>query len=59
MSRMDERRWWDRHFPNARARTAADEAIDALDPALPMTAFIDAWIAAYRAAGGHAPRGLA
>jgi len=39
-------------FPTAHARAAADKAIDDIDPALPMTAFLDAWIAAYLAAGG-------
>lgn len=34
-------------FPNARARAFADEAIDKLDPKLPMTVFLDAWEAAY------------
>jgi hypothetical protein len=34
-------------YPNARARRAADEAIDQLDPKLPMTAFLDAWDQAY------------
>jgi len=34
-------------FPNAAARKAADDAIDRLDPKLPMTAFLDAWEAAY------------
>ena len=31
----------------------ADMAIDALDPALPMTRFLDEWIRAYATAGGR------
>jgi hypothetical protein len=50
--RTPEAQWWTQHFPDAQARTAADQAIDALDTKLPMSAFIDAWIAAYVAAGG-------
>jgi len=42
-------------FPNARARQAADEAIDALDPKLPMVAFLDAWEAAYFKVAGSSP----
>ncbi len=34
-------------FPNAAARRAADDAIDKLDPKLPMTAYLDAWESAY------------
>lgn len=34
-------------FPNASARRAADKAIDALTVSLPMSAFLDAWEAAY------------
>ena len=34
------------------AHEAADKAIDALPETEPMSAYIDAWLAAYRAAGG-------
>lgn len=34
-------------FPNAKGRRVADAAIDQLDPALPMTTFLDAWEGAY------------
>ncbi len=40
-------------FPTAQARKAADDAIDSLDPKLPMTAYIDEWYIAYVAAGGR------
>lgn len=42
-------------FPNARARKAADAAVDQLDPQLPMTAFLDAWEAAYFEVAGRSP----
>jgi hypothetical protein len=42
-------------FPNTRARQAADEAIDKLDPKETMTTFLDTWHAAYVAAGGRSP----
>lgn len=42
-------------FPNARARKAADEAIDVLDPKLAMTIFLDVWESAYFAACGESP----
>jgi hypothetical protein len=42
-------------FPNARARKAADDAIDKLDPKLPMTAFLDRWEAEYFATCGRSP----
>lgn len=45
----------DELFPNARARKAADDAIDQLDPKLSMTAFLDAWEAAYFASCGRSP----
>ena len=51
-SRKDDE-WFDKHFPTPNARNAADHAIDKLDPKLPMTDFLDAWIAAYIAAGGR------
>jgi len=50
--------WWAKNFPTAHARAAADKAVavDALDPRLPMMAFIDEWVRAYTAAGGKRPR---
>lgn len=54
MSAKDrEAAWWAENFPTAKARAAADVAIDAIDPKLPMTAFLDTWLAAYAAAGGR------
>lgn len=41
------------NFPTSHARESADRAIDRLDPSLPMTAFLDAWVAAYIRAGGR------
>jgi uncharacterized protein YqjF (DUF2071 family) len=41
-----------RRYPTAAARQKADEAIDELSETEPMTAFLDAWLAAYVAAGG-------
>ena len=52
MSKKDDA-WMSQNFPSPHAREAADKAIDKLDPSLPMTAFIDAWIAAYSAARGR------
>ena len=52
MSKSSDAAWFAKHFPTARARDAADKAIDALDPKEPMTTFLDVWIAAYIAAGG-------
>ena len=54
----DDARWMAKNFPSPQARKKADEAIDALDVALPMTTFLDAWIAAYLAAGGKTPMKL-
>ena len=51
----DEYRWWREHFPTIAARNAADEAIDKLPVTAPMSEYIDAWIAAYMAAGGRRP----
>jgi hypothetical protein len=51
MSKRDDE-WFHKHFPTARARDAADKAIDKMDVAEPMHAFLDAWVAAYRVAGG-------
>lgn len=42
----------EKRFPTARARKAADEAIDPIPETEPMHVFVDAWLAAYRAAGG-------
>ena len=42
-------------FPNARARAAADAAIESLDPKLPMSAYLDAWEAAYFAVAKSSP----
>jgi hypothetical protein len=39
-------------FPTARAREAADRAVDELPVTEPMTRFVDVWLEAYRAAGG-------
>lgn len=51
MSKKDDA-WFAKHFPNAKAREAADKAIDKIDPTEPMTTYLDTWIAAYLAAGG-------
>lgn len=45
--------WMRRHFPTLRACRAADEAILALSDEEPMRVYLDAWIAAYRQAGGR------
>jgi hypothetical protein len=42
-------------FPNARARVAADAAIDKLDVSLPMHVFLDTWEAAYFAVAKKSP----
>lgn len=53
--RADQRRFLAR-YPCARARLAADRAIDALGEHEPMTRYVDTWIAAYTlAAGTDAP----
>lgn len=39
-------------FPTKKARAIADKAIDDMSNNDPMTAYIDAWIAIYKAAGG-------
>jgi hypothetical protein len=41
-----------KRYPTAAARFAADKAVDDLPETAPMTTHIDAWIAAYRKAGG-------
>ena len=43
-------------FPTARARAAADKAVDELPLTAPMTKFVDVWLATYRAAGGLEPQ---
>lgn len=45
-------------FPNAKARAAADKAVEDLPESAPMTAHIDCWIAAYKKAGGVDRNGL-
>lgn len=50
--KCDDAAWMAKNFPTAHARKKADEAIDELDPHAPMSAYLDAWIAAYRSAGG-------
>ncbi len=42
-------------FPNARARKAADDAIDKLDVSLPMHVYLDTWEATYFAVAGRSP----
>lgn len=42
-------------FPSSFGRKKADESIDALDPSLSMTAFLDAWEQAYFDAVGASP----
>ena len=42
-------------FPNARARAAADAAIDALGVDEPMHVYLDAWEAAYFAVAKRSP----
>lgn len=55
MSEKQDKIWMQSHFPTTHAREAADRAVDRLDPSLPMTAFLDAWVAAYIRAGGRTP----
>jgi hypothetical protein len=45
-----------KRYPSAQARKKADEATDAIPPDEPMTVFIDAWLAVYKAAGGKIVR---
>jgi hypothetical protein len=42
-------------FPNARARLAADEAIDKLAVTEPMNAYLDQWEAIYFSVAKHSP----
>ena len=44
--------WFRKRYPSAEARRKADEAVDKLDVALPMTEFIDTWMQAYKDASG-------
>jgi hypothetical protein len=55
MKRKKRERTVEEVFPNARARQAADEAIDKLDPKEPMTTFLDTWETAYFAVAGRSP----
>ena len=50
--KQDDAAWYREHFPTQAARDAADSAVDKLDVTLPMTEFLDTWLAAYVAAGG-------
>lgn len=50
--KQDEAAWFREHFPTQHARDVADQAIDKLALSEPMSAYIDAWIAAYKQAGG-------
>ena len=43
-------------FPTARARDAADKAVDELPLTAPMTAYVDRWLEVYREAGGVEPK---
>jgi hypothetical protein len=52
----DDEEWWRKHFPTVSARAAADKAIDAMDVKCSMSDFLDAWVAAYRRAGGVTPK---
>jgi hypothetical protein len=49
---LSEGGWWRKHFPSVGARLQADKAVDRLDTSLPMTVFIDAWLAEYKRASG-------
>ena len=42
-------------FPHARARAAADEAIDKLSVSEPMHVYLDTWEAAYYAVAKKSP----
>lgn len=42
-------------YPNKRCRDAADKAVDAMPVSESMSAFLDAWDAAYVEAGGRSP----
>lgn len=55
MSDADDRAFFQRRFPTARARNAADEAVDRLPPAATMQEHIDEWFRVYRATGGREP----
>jgi hypothetical protein len=52
MSAKSDERWFAQRFPSGGAREAADRAVDAIDVREPMATFIDAWVRAYKAAGG-------
>lgn len=55
-NKFNEAKWWRDNFPSGHARDAADKVVDAMDTRLPMEAFLDAWLAAYKAAGGWRPK---
>lgn len=48
---------FERLFPSPAARKVADDAIDAMGLDEPMRAYLDAWVAAYKVAGGKTPVG--
>lgn len=50
-----EAKWWRENFPTAKAREAADRAVDALPPSATMAQHTDTWLAAYDAADGLRP----
>jgi len=52
-TKLPDEKWFQRHFPSKHARDIADKAIDAISVTQPMHVFLDAWIAAYVAAGGR------
>lgn len=55
MSRKTRWRVEDR-FPTPAARRKADEAIDDLHEAAPMTEYVDTWLRVYRESGGREVR---
>jgi len=52
MSKRDDE-WFQKNFPTSHARDIADKAIDKIDVTEPLHVFLDAWLAAYLAAGGR------
>jgi hypothetical protein len=55
VKRKKKERSVEEEFPNARARQAADEAIDKLGVDQPMHVYLDTWEAAYFAVAGRSP----
>ena len=55
MGKRKKQRTVEEVFPSARARQAADDAIDGLDPKEPMCVFLDTWETAYFRAAGKSP----